>query len=98
MTYPGIIHDHENEGKEDGRDLSRSYPTFLIVQGVEVRDAVEAPEVEDVFVNVQAEVQEEGEGLEDRMLSERVTRRRDGEVKDKEEVYGHCCDVQMLMY
>ena len=63
-----------------------------------MRDAVEAPEVEDVFVNVQAEVQEEGEGLEDRMLGQRVTRRGDGEVKDKEEVYGHCCDVQMLMY
>ena len=63
-----------------------------------MRDAVEAPEVEDVFVNVQAEVEEEGQGLEDRVLREGVARGGDGEVNDKQEVDGHCCDVEMLMY
>ena len=64
MACPGVIHGHQDQGQEEGGDLGRrSHATLLKVQGVEVGDAVEAPEVEDVLVNVQAEVQEEGKGL-----------------------------------
>ncbi len=62
-----------------------------------MRNAVETPEVEDVLVNVQGEVEEQREGLDEGVLGERVGGRGEGEVKDKQEIDGHCCDVQMLM-
>ena len=98
MAPPGVIHDHQDQREEYGGDLCRCHPSFpLVVQGVEVRDAVEAPEVEYVLVDVQREVEEEGQGLEDRVGGVGVARRGDGEVEDEKQVDGHCCDVEMLM-
>jgi hypothetical protein len=97
VTPPGVIHDHQDQGEEYGGDLRRCPPLLLEMQGVEVGDAVEAPEVEDVLVDVQREVEEEGQRLEDRVGGGGVASGGDGEVEDEKEVDGHCRDVEMLM-